>query len=150
MTAGTSAAARAGTTDAIAALQSALAGEHAAVFGYGVVGARCAPSDAALAVASYSTHRRRRDRLTEIVEHSGGTPVAAHAGYLLPDRLNGPEAPRRLARRLEHGCAAQYAFAVGRTTGDARLFAAEALTDCAVRGLEWGASSEPFPGIGDL
>jgi Domain of unknown function (DUF4439) len=145
-----SAAVRARTADAIAALQLALAGEHAAVFGYGVVGARCAPADAALAVASYSTHRRRRDRLTEIVQHSGGTPVAARPGYLLPDRLNGPEAPRRLARRLEHGCAAQYAFAVGRTTGDARLFAAEALTDCAVRGLEWGARSEPFPGIGDL
>jgi hypothetical protein len=143
-------AARDTSTEAIEAVQVALAGEHAAVFGYAVVGARCASSDTALALASYTIHRHRRDRLTELVTSAGQTPVAAEPGYRLPNRLTGRDAIRGLARHLERGCAEQYAFAVSRTSGAPRAFAAEALTDCAVRGLEWGGDSEPFPGIGSL
>lgn len=133
-------------TGTVDALQLALAAEHAAVFGYGVVGARGVAADADLALESYAMHRRRRDELTAQVRSAGGDPIAAEAGYRLPG-LHAPGATSRMAAGIEKRCARVYAYVVANTTDDSRLYAAHGLVDCAVRGVRWGAGSDPFPGL---
>ncbi|MGI8577327.1 MAG: ferritin-like domain-containing protein [Nocardioidaceae bacterium] len=136
----------------VAALQSCLAGEHAAIYGYGVVGgalavtAKASP-DVALAQASYDVHRRRRDDLTQLVAALGAEPVAAEPGYAMPFEVVDHNGARRLAREIEHSTAATYSMAVASTTAAMRRFTAEALADCATREVTWGAIPEAFPGI---
>ncbi|MPZ97352.1 MAG: DUF4439 domain-containing protein [Propionibacteriales bacterium] len=128
------------------ALQSALAAEHAAVYGYGVVGGVLGSGSRA-AVSSHAAHRGLRDQLTAQL---GGDAVAAEAAYSLPLQVTDATRARRLARELEARCAAVYADVVGRTTGQARVLAAQALTECALRGMTWGSEPEPFPGLDEL
>jgi hypothetical protein len=125
------------------ALQSALSAEHAAVYAYGVIGGVLGSSSSSAAVG-YATHRGRRDRLTAML---GADAVAAEPVYELPFEVSGAGAARRLALQVEERCAEVYADVVSRTTGAGRDFAARALTDCAVRGLEWGGEPDPFPGL---
>ncbi|MBZ9641095.1 DUF4439 domain-containing protein, partial [Streptomyces sp. PSKA30] len=66
------------------ALQAALAAEHAAVYGYGVVGGRIDEGRRTEARAAYDAHRARRDALVLEVRNLGGEPVAAAGGYALP------------------------------------------------------------------
>lgn len=125
------------------ALQSALAAEHAAVYAYGVIGGVLGTTSAQ-ASAAYAAHRGRRDQL---VGRIGEEAVPAEPVYELPFEVSGPARARRLAVRVEDRCAEVYADVVSRTTAGNRLYAARALTDCAVRGLDWGAKPEPFPGL---
>lgn len=57
------------------AVQAALAAEHAAVYGYGVVGARIGDDREDEATAAYDAHRARRDALGRTVRDLGGTPA---------------------------------------------------------------------------
>ncbi|MEU1854052.1 DUF4439 domain-containing protein, partial [Streptomyces sp. NPDC019990] len=66
------------------ALQAALAAEHAAVYGYGVVGGRIGAGRRVEARMAYDAHRARRDALVREVKDLGGRPAAAAAGYALP------------------------------------------------------------------
>lgn len=133
----------AGQAAAAAALQSALAAEHAAVYAYGVIGGVLGAASAA-ANAAYAVHRGRRDQLIAMI---GGDAVAAEPVYDLPFEVSGPARARRLAVDVERRCADVYAGVVGRTAAADRVYAARALTDCAVRGLAWGAEPEAFPGL---
>ncbi|HEX2175668.1 MAG TPA: ferritin-like domain-containing protein [Nocardioidaceae bacterium] len=130
-------------SDQTDALQSALAAEHAAVYAYGVVGgvlgATSAPANAA-----YAAHRGRRDQLMAMI---GGEAVAAEPAYELPFAVPGPGRAQQLGVRVEQRCAEVYADVVSRTSGPPRVFAARALADCAVRGLDWGGDFEAFPGL---
>jgi hypothetical protein len=131
----------------VTALQEALAGEHAALFGYGVVGGRSAPADASLARAAYVRHRSRRDALTRLLTALDQRPVPAEAGYRLPFSVDDRAALRRLAVLIEHRCAALYATVV-RDSGQARReLGVRAMLDCATEALRWGAVPEPFPGL---
>ncbi|MER7187610.1 DUF4439 domain-containing protein, partial [Streptomyces hyaluromycini] len=56
------------------ALQAALAAEHAAVYGYGVVGGRIGRQRLAEARSAYDAHRARRDALVREVRDLGGAP----------------------------------------------------------------------------
>lgn len=125
------------------ALQPALAAEHAAVYAYGVIGGVLGSSSGA-AVTAYAVHRGRRDQLTAMI---GPHAVAAEPGYELPFEVSSQARAARLAARVEDRCADVYASVVAHTTGADRAYAARALTDCAVRGLGWGAEPEPFPGL---
>lgn len=124
-------------------LQAALAAEHAAVYAYGVIGAVLRDEDAA-ATAGYAAHRGRRDQL---MARLGSGAVAAEPAYAMPFDVDTARQARRLGRVVEQRCAAVYADVVSRTTGEARMLAANALTECAVRGLGWGADPSPFPGL---
>ena len=141
--------------EAPSALQDCLRAEHAAVYGYGVVGgimATAAPAspDRANADASYLVHRDRRDRLAALIDGLDADPAAAEPAYQLPFEVGGRAGARRLARRIEDRAAAVYAQAVAATVGATRELVAEALTDCAVRGVAWGAAPEAFPGLAEL
>jgi Domain of unknown function (DUF4439) len=127
----------------VEALQQALAAEHAAVWAYGVVGGVLGP-DSSAATAAYAAHRGRRDQLLSRI---GAEAVAAEPAYDLPFPVSGAGQAQRLAVRVEERCAEVYAAVVARTTGDNRVYAARALTECAVRALEWGGNLEAFPGL---
>jgi hypothetical protein len=143
----------------LAALQECLAAEHAAVYGYGVVGGVLAGTtpfgspEQRLAAAAYVEHRHRRDDLTATILHEGGQPVAAKPAYELPRQVRHVRTAadcRRLAQLLEERCGQTYADAVARSVDDDRDLTARALTACALRGAAWGAPFEPFPGLSEF
>lgn len=133
----------------LAALQAALAAEHAAVYGYGVVGARIAAAREAEARAAYDAHRARRDTLRRTVSDLGGTPAAAEPAYALPFAVPDPAAAVRLAAELEDRVAAVYADLVRATTADLRRDAAGWLREAAVRAARWRGGSVAFPGLAE-
>ena len=88
----------------IAALQTALAAEHAAVYGYGVAGALLGGADLANAKADWNAHQLARDNLQAMLTRLGATPVAASPAYKLPFTVGSSAASARMrsirARRL--------------------------------------------------
>ncbi|WP_128381868.1 ferritin-like domain-containing protein [Streptomyces cavernae] len=141
-----------GTADraeVLKALQAALAAEHAAVYGYGVVGGRIGTERQAEARAAYDAHRARRDELERTVLDLGGKPVAAGAAYSLPFAVSGSADALRLAAELEERIAGVYSDLVRAAAGARRAAAAEALRDAAVRAVRWRGSSVAFPGLAE-
>ncbi|WP_374209078.1 ferritin-like domain-containing protein [Kitasatospora sp. A2-31] len=147
--AGTGSAPAAGP-EAVTALQGALGAEHAAVYGYGVVGARLPDdqqrTDARTALAA---HQARRDSWQRLLGTVGATPSAAAAGYQLPFAVTDGAGAVRLAAHLETRLTAVYADLVAAVAGAQRTAAADALRECALRAHRWGATPTPFPGLAD-
>lgn len=140
---------RAAEDPVVAALQEALAGEHAAVYAYAVIGGRLKDDSAVvkLAIDSYAGHRAHRDALTEVLLARRETPVPTEPGYELPSPIEGPASARALARRVEDRCGVLHAVVVGSASGDERRLGADALVSCAERGMQWGAPATAFPGV---
>ncbi|WP_328942269.1 ferritin-like domain-containing protein [Streptomyces sp. NBC_00250] len=134
---------------ALDATQAALAAEHAAVYGYGVVGGRIGAERRAEATAAYEAHRARRDALRRSVRDLGGTPVAAEAAYELPFRVADPAGAARLAAVLEDRVAGIYSDLVRAAEGPGRREAAAALREAAVRAVRWRGSDVTFPGLAE-
>ncbi|MFD0343578.1 ferritin-like domain-containing protein [Streptomyces sp. NPDC127117] len=131
------------------AAQAALAAEHAAVYGYGVVGGRVAEGRRAEATAAHHAHRARRDALTRTVRGLGGEPVAAQAAYALPFAVPDPAAAVRLAAVLENRVAGVYSDLVRAAEGPLRREAADALREAAVRAVRWRGGGVAFPGLAE-
>ncbi|MFF0159568.1 ferritin-like domain-containing protein [Streptomyces sp. NPDC005263] len=131
------------------AVQAALAAEHAAVYGYGVVGGRVPRNRRAEARAAYDAHRARRDALVRQVRDLGGTPVSAAPGYALPFPVPDPASAVRLAAELEDRVAGVYSDLVRAATGERRGAAAGALREAAVRAVRWRGESVAFPGLAE-
>ncbi|MFF3959228.1 ferritin-like domain-containing protein [Streptomyces sp. NPDC001890] len=131
------------------AAQAALAAEHAAVYGYGVVGGRVAEGRRAEAVAAHHAHRARRDALVRTVRGLGGEPVAAQAAYALPFAVPDPAAAVRLAAVLEDRVAGVYSDLVRAAEGPLRREAADAMREAAVRSVRWRGSGVAFPGLAE-
>ncbi|MFF3321104.1 ferritin-like domain-containing protein [Streptomyces sp. NPDC002889] len=137
------------TLKAVQAVQAALAAEHAAVYGYGVVGGRVGDDREADAEAGYAAHRARRDALTRTVRDLKGEPVAAAPAYELPFPVPDEAAAVRLAAALEDGVAGAYSDLVRATEGPLRVEAAVALREAAVRAVRWRGSGVAFPGLAE-
>ncbi|MDH6624188.1 hypothetical protein M2271_001985 [Streptomyces sp. LBL] len=134
----------------LTALQAALAAEHAAVYGYGVVGGRIGEVRRTEVKAAYDAHRARRDTLVREVRDLGGTPVAAAPAYALPFPVPDSAAAVRLAAELEDRVAGVYSDLVRSTEGELRGTAAGALREAAVRAVRWrGGESVAFPGLAE-
>jgi hypothetical protein len=133
----------------LTAVQAALAAEHAAVYGYGVVGGRIREGRRTEAKAAYDAHRARRDALVREVRDLGGKPVAASAAYALPFPVPDSATAVRLAAELEERVAGVYSDLVRAATGGLRGTAAEALREAAVRAVRWRGGSVPFPGLAE-
>lgn len=131
----------------IKALQRALAAEHAAVYGYGVVGARLPQRERRLAAVADAMHRARRDQLRELLLLRASPPVAAAAAYPLPGPVRTPAQARQLAVELEERLTAVWVDAVGELRGHLRMLAAQAVQDGAVRAAGWRGASTPLPGL---
>ncbi|GHG05605.1 ferritin-like domain-containing protein [Streptomyces zaomyceticus] len=134
---------------ALDATQAALAAEHAAVYGYGVVGGRIGTERRAEATAAYEAHRAHRDALRRAVRDLGGTPVMAEAAYELPFRVADPAGAVRLAAVLEDRVAGVYSDLVRASEGRGRREAAAALREAAVRAVRWRGSDVTFPGLAE-
>jgi hypothetical protein len=138
-----------GEAGALEAVQTALAAEHAAVYGYGVVGGKIDGARRKEARAAYDAHRARRDDLVRTVRDLGATPRAAAAGYALPFAVSDAASAVRLAAELEERVAGAYADLVRATSGARRRAAADALRDTAVRAVRWRGGSVAFPGLAE-
>lgn len=136
--------------------QATLAGEHAAVYLYGVLGAQASqsrqPALYARLVDAFHVHRRRRDQLTVVIAAAGADPVPAEVSYDLPGPArtsSGSDAAAELndaALQVERRIARTYGQLVESTAGAERRWALVALDDSAVRQLEFRGTPEMFPG----
>lgn len=127
-------------------MQRALAGEHAAVYAYGVVGARLAGAGGALARAGYSAHQAARDAVAGLLRAANASPVAAQPGYLLPSPVDTPAAAIALAVLVETRLAVSYDAVIGTTDAAAlRRFAVTALTATATRAAQWRLAAHQPP-----
>jgi hypothetical protein len=132
---------------AVAALQGVLAAEHAAVYGYGVVGAMLAGSEQADARADWMAHQVARDTLVAMLTKLGATPVAASPAYALPLAVTSPKTAARLAATLEEGVTRAYLGLVAVSSPTLRAFAAKSMQTSANRALAWSGSTVAFPGM---
>ncbi|MFI6449265.1 ferritin-like domain-containing protein [Kitasatospora sp. NPDC050543] len=138
------------SADGTAALQSALAAEHAAIYGYGVIGARL-PDDQQRtdARSAFAAHEARRDAWQRLLAGAGASPAAAAPGYQLPFAVSDAATAGKLAAHVETRLTDVYAALVGQAAGPLRLAAADALRECALRARQWGATPTAFPGLPD-
>jgi hypothetical protein len=136
----------------VEALRAALAAEHAAIFGYGVVGAHLGDDARNTAGQAEAEHRDRRDEVSLRIEAAGGELVAAEPAYALPFEVTDAASAMRLAAALEEGAAGAWREALGGTADEERRLALESLIACAVMATRWreaaGATplTLPFPG----
>ncbi|MFF2081735.1 ferritin-like domain-containing protein [Kitasatospora sp. NPDC058162] len=132
----------------VPALQKALGAEHAAVYGYGVVGAHL-PDDQQRADArtAYAAHQSQRDAWQRLITSLGATPNPAAGGYRLPFTVTDTAGATRLAAQLETSLTTVYADLVADLPAQHRPAAATALRDSALRAHRWGAPDTAFPGI---
>lgn len=133
-------------TPEVAALQAALAAEHAAIYGYGVVGAYTSGPQQSAAKSYWHEHLLARDELTGMLTRLGATPVAAQAAYELPFHVTGSGSARRLAAYLEDGVTRAYLAAVA--VAELRAWAATTMRPPALRAMRWRGSTLAFPGLG--
>jgi hypothetical protein len=141
--------------DDVTALQTCLAAEHAAVYGYGAVGGRLAGTKATddivdRADQAYEWHRSQRDLLDHRLRDLGSDPIAAEPAYALPITPETVGQCERLARYVENRCSAAYAYAVGLAAPDRRGLLVANLGQSALLAAEWGARLTAFPGRPDL
>jgi len=133
----------------VEAQQAALAGEHAAVYLFGVLGAQASqsrqPALYARLLDAFHVHRRRRDQLSVAIAAAGAEPVAAEVSYDLP-ALGTPAELNDAALQVERRIARTYGQLVESTAGAERRWALVALDDSAVRQLEFRGTPEMFPG----
>ena len=132
------------------AQQATLAGEHAAVYLFGVFGAQASqsrqPALYARLLDAFRVHRKRRDQLTVAIAGSGAEPVAAEVSYDLPASMETAPELNDAALQVERRIARTYGQLVENTAGAERRWALVALDDSAVRQLEFRGTPEMFPG----
>lgn len=136
-----------------AALNEALAASHAAVWGYGVVGAALG-ADATPAAAAEAAHRDLRDRVTALLVERETEPAGAKGGYALPFPVLSAVDAAALAVVLENGVATAWVRVLDQAAErSTRELAVTALGDTEVRAVAWriAAGQTPvttaFPGL---
>jgi hypothetical protein len=137
-----------------AALRELVAAEHAAVWGYGALGAAL-PADAREpAVAGDTAHRDVRDRLVALLESRGADPVPREAGYTLPFPVLSAVDAAALAVVLEEGVSAAWVRLLDQAAEPAvRELAVTELGAAEVRAVGWRAAAgrtpvtSAFPGL---
>lgn len=136
----------------VEALQKALAGEHAAMYVFGVLGAQASgsrqPSLFRLLDETYAIHRAARDELTVLISAKGADPVAAEVSYEPPGRFGNAVQIRATARTVEQRLTKVYAELVANTSGEDRRWAIGALDTSSLRELDFGGVPTDFPGLG--
>jgi Domain of unknown function (DUF4439) len=139
---------------AAGALQDALAAEHAAVWGYGVVGAALPADGRAPVTAAEDAHRDARDALLVLLADLEADPVPAEGAYALPFPVLSPTDAAALAVTLEDGAAEAWVRVLDQAAdADVRRLAVDVLGSTEVRAVDWrrraGQSplTRPFPGL---
>lgn len=139
-----------------AALREALVAEHAAVWGYGVVGAALDEGARAPATAAETAHRDIRDQLTALLEDRDAEPVRAEGAYALPFPVLSAVDAAALAVVLEDGVAAAWVRVLDQAAErPARELAVGQLSAAEGRAVAWRTTAgqtpvtSAFPGLPD-
>ena len=137
-----------------AALRELVAAEHAAVWGYGAVGAALPVDAREPAVAGDVAHRGVRDRLVALLESRRADPVPREAGYTLPFPVLSAVDAAALAVVLEEGVSAAWVRLLDQAAEPAvRELAVTELGAAEVRAVGWRAAAgrtpatSAFPGL---
>ncbi|MEU1729098.1 ferritin-like domain-containing protein [Nonomuraea sp. NPDC005692] len=134
--------------DDVGRLRKALAAEHAAVFAYGLLGARTTGSLRDLTGAAYEAHRARRDQLRNLITGRGEKPNESEPSYALPYVPTGAVQAARLAVQLENGITAAYLELAAAGDPALRKYAALAMQESATRAYAFHpAPPAAFPGM---
>ncbi|MGR7023363.1 ferritin-like domain-containing protein [Geodermatophilus sp. URMC 62] len=129
-----------------AGLRDALAAEHAAVWGYGVVGAALPPDARAAAEEGELAHRDVRDRLAALLDERGADPVPAEAGYTLPFPVLSAVDAAALGVVLEEGVSASWvALLDAAEQASVRQLAVTELQAAEGRAVGWRAAAGRSP-----
>ena len=138
--------------DTTAALQNALAAEHAALWMYGLVAAH-APQQADTVAAAITSHQGTRDAAANMIVVGGGTPVGPEPAYVSPQPATDKASALQLAIVIEQDCASAWRAVVGFTDDSTlRGSALSALTECSMRMVTWRKAAgidvvtDAFPG----
>jgi hypothetical protein len=129
------------------ALQVALAAEHAAIYGYGVLGAHLTGSLERAAQQDWAVHQVARDTLENKLTLLGAQPVPAQDAYQLPFPVGAVPAAVSLAAFLEDRVATAYLGLVALDDPGLRAWGAQQVRASAVRGTSWSGSTTAFPGL---
>ncbi|MFN8032038.1 MAG: ferritin-like domain-containing protein [Mycobacterium sp.] len=121
-----------------AALFDAVATEHAAIYGYGMVSAHSSPDENDLVSQALAQHRERREAaITMLTDRSAKAPLPA-VGYQLPFPVTNPVDAGKLAVRMENDCAVAWRAVLEQAGSEQdRAFAVTALTESAVLAARW-------------
>ncbi|MEV5571542.1 ferritin-like domain-containing protein [Spirillospora sp. NPDC052269] len=143
---------------AVSALQEALKAEHAAVYGYGVLGARLRGATQDTARTIWDDHRAQRDDLITRLAARGVRAVAASPVYKLPVRPVSGRTAAQLAAALERALVTAYTGLAGTPDPALRTIAAREMQQAMARSVRWQAMSgagrvtgpsSAFPGLPD-
>jgi hypothetical protein len=137
-----------------AALSDALAAEHAAVWGYGVVGAALKDADRPQAADAESAHRGVRDQVSALLASRKAEVVDAKGAYALPFPVLSDVDAAALAVVLEDGVAKAWVRVLDQSAErSTRELAVGVLGATEVRAVGWRAAAgkspvtTPFPGL---
>ncbi|RMI44265.1 DUF4439 domain-containing protein [Actinomadura harenae] len=140
----------------VSALQEALKAEHAAVYGYGVLGARLRGTTQDTARTIWDDHRAQRDDLISRLAARGVRGVAASPVYRIPVRPTSGRTAAQLAAALERDLVTAYAGLAGVADPALRTVAAREMQQAMTRSVRWQAMagtgrttgpSSAFPGL---
>lgn len=124
------------------ALAAAIRGEDAAVYAYGVIGARVPPALQRRARRALLDHRSARSAL----QLRAAQQVAVPPAFDLPQPVDSTADARALAVTVEQRLAAVYSDLAAASSGDNRDAAVRSAMECATRAVTWGGTSQAFPG----
>ncbi|MCW2532357.1 MAG: hypothetical protein JWP62_1927 [Blastococcus sp.] len=137
-----------------AALGAALAAEHAAVWGYGVVGAALAGDARKQAADAESAHRDVRDRVSELLAGREADVVDAEGAYALPFPVLSEVDAAALGAVLEDGVERAWVRVLDQATErSTRELAVGVLGAAELRAVAWRAAAgqtpvtRAFPGL---
>ncbi|MDP9183125.1 MAG: ferritin-like domain-containing protein [Actinomycetota bacterium] len=132
--------------DAVTVIADLLRDEHAAVYAYGVLGARLSDADRRLARTAFDAHRAVRDSLRARVLAAGQDPPGPAAAYDVT--VAGPAAALALAVRVEEQLAVRWRDLVALSAAaDVRQLAVRELQAAAVRAALWRRASGTVPTV---
>ena len=121
-----------------AAVFDAVAAEHAAIYGYGIVSAHSSPDENELVSQALAQHRERREAaISMLTERSAKAPLPA-VGYQLPFVVANSADAGKLAVRMENDCAVAWRAVIEQATAEQdRASGVTALTESAVLAARW-------------
>lgn len=128
-------------------MPKALSAEHAAVYAYGVIGAKTAGTLRRRATAGFNAHRARRDQLRSLIARLGGTPSEPGPTYRLPFEVRSSGDAVRLAVLIEERVTAVYLELAADEDASLRRLAAQVMQECAIRAYGWRPVVTAFPGM---
>lgn len=128
------------------ALNLALEAAHAAVWGYGVVGAALEPAAQGTAGSAEAAHRDVRDQVITLLSGRSVEPAPAEGAYALPFPVLSPVDAAALAVVLEDGAAAAWVRVLDQAAeSDTRELALDALGGAEVRAVGWRTAAGQTP-----